>query len=113
MTSDAESGLPPVPRSSEPMTEVDGLSIRAEIARELRSLADKLDGGPVSIQELIRGRHFAPYGSEESLCGAKVDVAPDITTGEYSDDRYTIMRARTTCAECLALMDPIMSEGRR
>lgn len=48
------------------------------------------------------GRHFAPYGSVTTLCGLEIPkpTGIDPSTGEYSDDRYTIARARTTCAHC-------------
>jgi hypothetical protein len=80
-----------------------------DVAAVLRKVADQLDGG-LTPSPLVRGRHFAPYGSSNALCGEDVRPAPDMITGEYSDDRYTVQRARTTCAECLALMDPTVSE---
>lgn len=113
MTIDAESGLPPAPSTPEPPVDDDPTVIRADIARELRQLADTIEGGPVSIQGLVRGRHFAPYGSDEALCGVPVAIAPVPSTGEYSDDRYTVMRARTTCGSCLAQLVHATDEAAR
>ena len=85
-----------------------------DIAAVLREVADKLDGaGTVRPPEQPRGRHFAPYGSSEALCGESVGSAPEVDTGEYSDDRYTTKRARTSCIECLSRMDPTVSEDER
>lgn len=142
MTLDAETGLPPAPSPAEAVGSVfvriggsdvlielgsaqlalHTLGAEAEkpvttlpdIAALLRAIADKLDGtGTVRPPEQPRGRHFAPYGSTLALCGEAVGTAPDVDTGEYSDDRYTVARARTTCIECLSRMDPTVSEDER
>lgn len=58
------------------------------------------------LTHLRRGRHFAPYGSTEATCGETIPrlVVPSETTGEYTDDRFTTSRARTTCEGCQAKM---------
>lgn len=48
-------------------------------------------------------RHFAPYGSTNAVCDETVPrgVAWDVSTGQYTDVRFTVNIDTTTCPECV------------
>lgn len=53
-----------------------------------------------------RGRHLVPADSNITLCGEPIATAISPELREYSDDRYTVAPARTTCPRCLAVELP-------
>lgn len=86
-----------------------------DVAELLREVADQLTRTSAPVVPIRPvGRHLVPYGLPSTLCGVDVDDAAwNLAARDYTDDRFTTHKARTTCPECLTRIDPTENESTR